>query len=86
MNPALSLSDQNQTVRLSIFRISNSLKLNPVIPMFPETVPFYRDITRPIVVNNPQDTLGRVAIVLMLVLEESEHRSAVLVYSQIIGD
>ena len=39
MNPALSLSDQSQAVLLSILRIRSSLKLNPVIPIFPETVP-----------------------------------------------
>lgn len=69
MNPALSLSDQSQAVLLSILRIRSSLKLNPVIPIFPETVPltvpdveahsaeFHRDITCPLVVDYPQDAL-----------------------------
>ena len=39
IKPTLSLSDQSQTVLFSFLIILSSLKLKPVIPMFPETVP-----------------------------------------------
>ena len=46
---------------------------------------FHGHVLGPFIVADPQDAFPRVAVVLVRVLKEGEHRIAVLVYSQSYG-